>query len=341
MLIVHLGLPETGVLALQSLMVKHSERLRAAGFIYPDRWQTRGAPSHNPLGRGVIAGAADEDLRVGQLPAVLQEFVDWFKTEQRHHVLLSSEVFGNCLNHRARGMLVRFLTQCAEHAPVRLLVWLRRADDLTDATYRTQSAAGTLRERADVNEFAAYTARWYAATMDSLAQVHDDTPDLTLAVLPYRSADAAPRQLCEALSLPADFLDANEPVPAVRALDFGAQAFLHHFDRLRSELRLACSRQDWANALEQRTITVDLPGPASDYSILSIEQRLSLHRVTLEASDKSTINEYRDYFVNEEASGPPQRSLVEVDFTAQQFESIQQADQELAKTVAPSERRRR
>jgi hypothetical protein len=339
MLIIHIGLPETGMLPLQKRLWQHQERLRAAGFIYPERWQTNGVPAHNPLARSIFEAATDDGLRAGQLPIMLEEFVVWLGTEKRHHVLLSSEMFSHCLNPRIRNMFVRFLTRCTDHAPVRLLVWLRRADELAEAMYRTQSAAGTLREKADVVTYPSHIAYWYSTTMASLAQVHDDTPDLTMAFAPFRSVGALTEQMCGFLSLPSDFLDADTPVVGPTMLSFGVQTFLHRFDRLKTELQLQCGRAEWAQALARQTIALDLPGSQEDYSILSVEQRRILHAATLKSADESSITEYQEFFGKDELSGPPQRSLDEFDFTLAQFEAIQLADQQLANRTTSTGRR--
>jgi hypothetical protein len=140
-LTVHIGAPKTGSTYLQRLLYDNRERLlRDQGILYPDV-SLRGFGHHDIaflLGGGYPVWAVPQDKPLSLLADELKQAVAGHMGD----IILSSEDFYLCPNPRG---LRRFLddTAAARGRDVRILVYIRRQDDMHESWYnQTVKAQG-------------------------------------------------------------------------------------------------------------------------------------------------------------------------------------------------------
>jgi hypothetical protein len=119
----HCGWPKTGTTTLQAAVMRHRDRLGAAGILYPNAWRENESTAHVGLIRALRSGGKSSDG------------IDQFKRELTHHgngdVLLSCEGVSNWVWGQDRyEALSSFLEVVQEVAPVTCIWTLRRFDEM-------------------------------------------------------------------------------------------------------------------------------------------------------------------------------------------------------------------
>jgi hypothetical protein len=143
----HIGTEKTGTTSIQAYCTEHARALRARGILYPAGFGRR---NHRDLAIAVADNGATADLRgyaragEAELPAFRAGVFERLEAQIRRArpavVLLSSEHLSSRLDDAGIGRLRARLGELSDD--IRVLVYLRRQDDVLLSLYSTYVKAG-------------------------------------------------------------------------------------------------------------------------------------------------------------------------------------------------------
>jgi hypothetical protein len=135
MLYIHCGMPRTSTSSLQVALAEHEDRLAAEGVFYPERWRSKGVPTHHGL-HGLLKASQDSDRE-------LDDFKRFLVLHSKNHLLFSAEILTLWMTSSERQKsLLAFLAAAQEIMPTRCIWTLRRRDELFVSLYLRRLGAG-------------------------------------------------------------------------------------------------------------------------------------------------------------------------------------------------------
>lgn len=141
-LFLHIGLGKTGTTSLQNFFARNRKELYSAGVIYPEY----GAVSN---AHHLLSPHQPPFLKSLWTFIDAQEWAPKLARDADRPVLLSSEIISSL----DAALVPRFAAAIRPHFDVRVIVYLRRIDNLVMATYNQQIKAGTQRTHIEDSAF--------------------------------------------------------------------------------------------------------------------------------------------------------------------------------------------
>lgn len=301
MLYWHLGLKRTSTTSLQTALVVRQGELREAGLIYPDDWRKNdlaGYSTHQGLCE--VFETSDENA-----PPV-RHFREYLGSHNDRSILLSSEFATEWLGASKRDAALRTISLAQAIMPVTCMWTLRRLDDRINSQCLRWALLGMdvfSPEPEDVPGIAAS----FADALIGLRHIEELT-DEPVVYAKYTPDGMHNEELLRAIRLPIDVRRSVESAlrdgPRLNPqLTLKAATVLSHFDTFAARMGTNVDWLDLQRAffLGEFKFSADQP-----CELMGREVRRALHEEALHAARKQGLDEYVEFFEDDEIdSGPP------------------------------------